>query len=123
MANPYSIDLRERVIECLRANKNIETVWKLYKISRATLYRWKSRYEKTGSYEPKSGYQVKPMKIKDLERFKEFIEENNDKSSEELSYLWPEEVSRRTILNTIKKIGYSYKKNFSSSQERCWYER
>lgn len=75
------------------------------------------------AFEAKSGYQIKPLKIKDLGKFREFIEENNDKSSEELSYLWPEEISRRTILNTIKRIGYSYKKNFLSSQERCWYKR
>ena len=123
MDSPYSSDLRERVIECLVAGKDIEDVWKLYKISRATLYRWKSRYKKTGSYEHQSGYQIKPMKIKDLGKFREFIEENNDKSSEELSYLWPEGVSRRTILNTIKRMGYSYKKNFSSSKEGYWYER
>ncbi len=122
MGSPYSNDLRERVIESLKACNDKEDICRIYKISRATFYRWKNRYENTGNYGPKKGYQIKPMTIQDLGKFREFIEQNNDKSSEELSFLWPQKVCRRTILNTIKRIGYSYKKNFLSSEERCWYE-
>lgn len=50
MSSAYSMDLRERVIESLRSDRDTEAICKLYKISKATLYRWKSRYEKTGSF-------------------------------------------------------------------------
>ncbi|WP_419234904.1 hypothetical protein [Rickettsia endosymbiont of Nabis limbatus] len=38
----------------------------------------------------------------------------------ELANNWSQKVSASTISRLLNKLGYSYKKNFSSSQKRCW---
>ena len=58
--------------------------------------------------------------IKDTARFVRLVEENKDKSSIELAKLWDEPVSSKSVLRLLKKLGYSYKKNFCASQKGGW---
>lgn len=99
--------------------ERIREVSKRFIISRNTLYKWAKLQQETGSVIPRLGYQKGHSHIiKDQESFKEFLEANNDKTSQELASLWGAKVSATTIRAAIKKLGYSYKKNFLSSQER-----
>ena len=85
-------------------------VSKLLKISRPTLYRWKKKFEQTGSTAPdKSLPPPEPSKIKDWEKFQEFVDKNGDKTQIEMAKLWGG-VSNHTISRGLKKIGYSRKK-------------
>ena len=40
---PYSLDLRERVVNYVRSGESIDEAVKLFKVSRATIYRWLNR--------------------------------------------------------------------------------
>ena len=40
---PYSLDLRERVVSYVRSGDSIDEAVKLFKVSRATIYRWLNR--------------------------------------------------------------------------------
>jgi len=51
MAKSYSIDLREKVIESLNEHETPKQVAVNFKISLATVYRWKSKI-KTGKLTP-----------------------------------------------------------------------
>lgn len=65
--------------------------------------------EKTGSTAPqKSVPPPQPSKIKDLDRFEEFVELNADKTQKELAQLWGG-VSHHTISRALKKLGYTRK--------------
>lgn len=40
---PYSLDLRERVVNYVRSGESIDEAVRLFKVSRATIYRWLNR--------------------------------------------------------------------------------
>ena len=58
--------------------------------------------------------------IKDTARFKRLVEEHKDKKLIELAKLWHEPVSSKSVLRLLKKLGYSYKKNFYAPQNGRW---
>ena len=124
MPAPYPIELRTRVIEQISLGMQIVEASRIFKVHRETISNWKKRKEETGSCEAKRGYQKgHSHKIIDKEEFRIFINQNNDKTCKELALLWKERISASSIHNAIKSIGYSNKKNFLSSQKRCWEER
>jgi transposase len=121
MAAAYSYDLRVKVIKFLENQGTIKAAAELFNINRKTVMAWKEIKKATGDVLAKTGYQVgHRLIIKDTARFKQLVEENKDKSSVELARLWHRPVSSKSVLRLLKKLGYSYKKNFYSSQKRRW---
>lgn len=125
MPAPYPIELRTRIIEQIESGMKIVGASRLFKVHRETIGNWKKMKEETGSCEAKKDYQKgHSHKIIDKKGFRLFIDKNNDKNCKELALLWRninnEEISASSIYNGIKSIGYSNKKNFLSSQKRCW---
>ena len=120
MPKSYSDDLRFRVMKEVSAKVAITTISKKFTINRNTIYEWKHLQKETGDIKAKIRGRKKGKwgRIKDLNKFKEFVDNNQDKNATELSICWPEQISKSTILNYLKLIGYSYKKNFLSSQKR-----
>ncbi len=113
MANPYSYDLRKKVIEAIELNgmKRCEAS-AAFNISRNTINTWFQRRAKTGDFQPKvRQQQEKRQKITDWEKFQAFVEENGDKTQAEMAKLWEDEISERTICRALKKIGFTRKKN------------
>lgn len=123
MARAYSYDLRTRVINSLDAGIRIKEAAKLYSISRKTIIEWKKLKKATGDVRARTGYQVGHRRIiNDIEGFKKFIELNCDKTTKELAHNWKQKISSSTIARALHKLGYSYKKNFLSSQKRYWFK-
>lgn len=123
MAVAYSYDLRVRVIKFLDQGKTIKEAAKLYSISRKTIIEWKKLKKQTGDIKAKTNYHTGHRRIiRDIEGFKEFIESNHDKTTKELAHKWKQKVSSSTIARTLHELGYSYKKNFSSSQKGHWFK-
>ena len=61
----------------------------------------------------KTGYQVgHRLIIRDIARFEALVAANVGKNSMELIKLWDEQVSCKSVLRLLKKLGYSYKKTF-----------
>ncbi|WP_341791367.1 helix-turn-helix domain-containing protein [Rickettsia endosymbiont of Gonocerus acuteangulatus] len=121
MAKAYSYDLRIRVIKSLTDGKTIKETSEIYSISRKTIIEWKKLKKQTGDVKAKSGYHTGYRRIiRDIEGFKKFIELNFDKTTMELANNWSQKVSASTISRLLNKLGYSYKKNFSSSQKGYW---
>lgn len=123
MARAYSYDLRIRVIKSIEDKVTIEAVSKLYSISRKTIIEWKKLKKQTGDVQAKTGYHTGHRRIiKDIEKFIEFIESNYDKTTKELAHNWSQKVSSTTISRLLNKLGYSYKKNLSSSKKGYWFK-
>lgn len=124
MGQAYSYDLRIRIINFLEQGKTIKETAKLYSISRKTVIEWKKLKKQTGDVKAKTNYHTGHRKIiKDIEAFKEFIELNCDKTTKELARDWKQKISSSTIARALHKLGYSYKKNFSSPQKGYWSKR
>jgi transposase len=120
MANPYSYDLRKKVIEAIELNgmKRSEAS-AAFNISRNTINTWFQRRAETGDFYPKVREQKnKRQKIRDWEKFQAFVEENGDKTQAEMANLWEGEISERTICRALKKIGFTRKKNLWVSRKR-----
>ena len=110
MASAYNEDLRVRALEWIKSGISVTQVSRGLKISRPTLYRWKNQVEKTGSTVPnKSVPPPQPSKIKDWDKFQEFVDSNADKTQKKLAELWGG-VSHHTISRALKKLGYTRKK-------------
>ena len=121
MPSPYSYDLRIRVIKFIEEKNSIKAASVMFKIHRKTIMEWKKLKKETGDVRSKEGYQVGHRKIiTEIDRFKELVEKNNDKSSQELSEMWHQKISASAIKQTLRKLGYSYKKNFCSSEKGRW---
>jgi transposase len=114
----YSEDLRIRAIKLIEKGRTVSEVSRMLSISRWTIYRWKKQLELTGSMKPrKSVPPPEPSKIKDWDKFQEFIDENEDKTQKKLAETWGG-VSHHTISRGLKKIGYTRKKNIFLSRKR-----
>ena len=122
----FSEDLRKRTIEAvINQNMRIKEAVKTFQIGRRTIHTWVKKYKETGITAAKTGYQKgHRRKITDLDLFKKFVEENKVCTATEMAIRWGKQtgntVSKSTILRTLKKIGFTYKKKlfFTAKQTK-----
>ena len=112
---PYSFDLRDRAIEAVDSGEKISSVARIFKLSRYAIYDWLKLRKKTGSLEPKSGYQKgHSHRIEDWKLFEKFAHQNKNDSTEQMAKKWTtltgQPTSDSTIGRGLKKIGFTYKK-------------
>jgi transposase len=117
MAGPLGIDLRERVVAAVDDKKPISEVALTFNVSRKAIYNWLNLRKQTSSLAPKSGYQKgHSQKVKNWEEFKEFAQNNRHHTLEEMCVEWKKEkndnISISAMERSLKKIGYTSKKNF-----------
>ena len=113
MANPYSVDLRLKVLDFIEFKGTIIEAGKSFGISRKTIHQWKKIKKMEGRTTAKTGYHKGngKNKIKDLQLLERFVNENKGKSLKELGENYPEEkVSAPVMRKWLKRIGYSCKK-------------
>lgn len=112
-----SIDLRRRVIEAVDGGMRITDAAEVFKVARRGIYRWLELREKTNSLEPKKNYQKgHSHKITDWEQFKKFANEHQHLTAPKMIIEWEKitniRVSESVMRRSLKKIGYTSKKNF-----------
>ncbi|SNB75102.1 Transposase [Kingella negevensis] len=102
----YSIDLREKALNCYKQCNNASKVAKTYGISRNTLYLWIKLEEQTGSLK----HQVKGQNATkwDTQALKQYIEQNPDAYLYEMAEMFS--CSTSTIFYALKKLGITRKK-------------
>lgn len=115
MAQPYSYDLRLKVIQAIELDgiKKSEAS-QLFNISRNTIDLWLKRKAETGDVKAEPN---KPSgnghKILDWNKFRKFAKANGDKTQAEMAQLWSGEISARTIRARLKENRiYAKKKDF-----------
>ncbi|WP_108784418.1 IS630 transposase-related protein [Wolbachia endosymbiont of Bemisia tabaci] len=57
MASPYQYELRKRVISAVESGMTVVKAKEIFKVGRATIYRWKKIKQSTGNIKLRSGYQ------------------------------------------------------------------
>lgn len=112
MPIPYSNDLRSRAINLLiNKKKGQQQVAEIFSVTQATISRWLTSYKINGHCNFK-GYNKNKDKIKvsDPDKIKKLIEEDPFITSNQIARELSLDVSDVTILNYIKKLGFTFKK-------------
>jgi transposase len=115
MANPYSDDFRQKVMQAIELDglKKSEAS-QLFNISRNTIHLWFKRKAETGEVKPKSRQASQQHgKITDWEKFRAFVKAHSDRTQAEMAELWEAEISQRTISRALQKIGQTRKKKLT----------
>lgn len=124
MAAPYSYDLRKKAIEAVKKGQRKTDVCRFLKLSRNTLDLWLKREKETGDYQSKTNStKGKNPKIKDREKFREFVREHSDKTQKQIAQLWGEDITQQNISYACQKLGITRKKKTYGYQERNEEER
>ncbi len=106
---PYSVDLRERVVGAISLGMTRAKASAIYNVCQKTIYNWLLLEERTGSLEPKTGFQKGHSPgITDHKAFKQFVDDHADHTQEEIAQYFS--VGSSTVSRTLKKVGYSRKK-------------
>lgn len=118
MPAPYSLDLRLKAIEAVKRGQRKTDVCRLFNISRNTLDLWLKKAETTGDVRPSSPKAKRErVKIKDEEKFREFIKKNQDKTQSQLAQLWGENVTQQNISYACQKLGITRKKKLTGIEK------
>ena len=112
----YSFELKDRVVKALDGGTPLKTVARLLGISRSTVYRWKRKAENSESLKPKNKG-GRPPKIKNLDTFKQFVEQRSDRTLKEIANDWGN-ISQWAVYRAMKKISYTYKKKALNIKKR-----
>lgn len=107
MPKPYTIDLRERVIEYSNTGSTGQVIADVLKVSKSFVSRLLKRYRETKTIEPKKPVSTRPFKL-NYNEVKKYIDKNPDKTLKEIGKEF--NTSHVAIFYILKKIGYSYKK-------------
>jgi transposase len=111
MPAPYSYDLRLKAIEAVKRGQRKTDVCRLLQISRNTLDLWLKKDKETGDIRPKKVEQKGATpKIKDEEKFREFLRENQDKTQEKIAELWGDNLTQQNVSYACRKLGITRKK-------------
>lgn len=119
MPAPYSNDLRLKAIKAVQTGERKSQVCRLLKISRNTLDLWLKREKETGSVRPsvpRSRGQTR--KIQDLQKFRQFLAENQDKTQKQIAELWGEGLTQQNVSYACQKLGFTRKKNLRRARKR-----
>ncbi len=111
MPAPYSDDLRQKAIAAVKRGERKIYVSRMLNISRNTLDLWLKREAQTGNYQAITHYQQGCRhKIRDWQKFREFVQQQGDKTQAQIASLWGEGVSQQKISDAMQKIRVSRKK-------------
>lgn len=112
MAKPYSLDLRQKVINAIELDgmKKSEAS-AIFGLSRNTIDLWLKRKAATGTLAPQlSSHARRPQRITDWDAFRIFAEQHSHKTQAEMADCWPGPMSQRTISRALGIIGWTRKK-------------
>jgi transposase len=112
MPAPYSDDLRQKAIAAVKRGEKKITVCRFLKVSRNTLDLWLKKEKETGSFRPLTPAKKGPKpKIKDLQKFREFVLKHPDKTQQQIAELWGDSLTQQNVSDACQKLGITCKKN------------
>lgn len=111
MPKPYSVDLRERVVNALKT-KTKQEVAEAYGVSLRTVHYWDARQKATGNLVPDPWGGGRPPKLTESQHAAMLaaVDKTPDITLEELQQSLSLPVSVATICMRLIKEGYSFKK-------------
>ena len=114
MPSPYSLDLRERVVEKVHSGMPYRKAAEVFNIGEATVKRWFYKMKKLGHVRPEENYQKgHSHKLMDPQILRDLVAEIPDGTSIEYAQKIGD-ISSRTIRKKLKLLGFSRKKSLFS---------
>lgn len=111
MANPYSNDLRNRIIQHVERGVDITELAQAFEISRMTIYRWIKLKAQQGHVKAKQNWrQGHSHTIKNMTEFLKFVRKHVGMTLKELAQAWGE-GSAASMRRALVKAGFTHKKN------------
>lgn len=118
MPTPYSVDLRQRVINAYQAREGSQRqIAERFQVSLCFVKRLIRRYQETGTVEPKShgGGAIAIIKQSELKQIKQLVDEQPDSLLRELCERWETKkgvkVSISTMHRRLEELKLTSKKN------------
>lgn len=112
----FNVDLRKRVVSATDDGMSVSEASTIFKVCKRVIYTWLTLREATGNLEPKTGYQKgHSHKITDWDQFKTFVESHYKYTTPKMIIAWEKltqvKVSESVMRRSLRKIGYTFKKN------------
>ena len=107
----YSNDLRKRVVDARLSGMSVDEVSTTFQVSKDSVYRWVKQHKSMGSVAPKQRGGYKPPKITDMTKFEGFAKAHAHSTLTRMKEQWEGEVSEMCISRTLKRLGWTRKKN------------
>ena len=104
--SPYSIDLREKVINFIKAGNSQKEASIVFGIDKMTINRWHLRYKNEGHCQPKMRLGAKPSI--ETEDFVQYVKDHPDARAEDIAGKFG--ISASGARYWLRRVGFSYKK-------------
>lgn len=114
MPNPFSDDLRERVVKALQKGIPVKEIVDSFDMKKSTVYKWRERYKRTGEFKssPQNGGRKSNLSNEQLEQISEKILSQPDITLLELKEKLDLPVCISALCRIIKnKLKFNFKKN------------
>lgn len=118
MPQPYSLDLRTRVLDAYLADEEtIEALAHRFGVGRTTISEWVALYRETGALVPRRARPGPPSSVtpKQVVVLRKIISRRPDLTYDELTVRWNRalglERHRSTTVRTVTAMGYTLKKS------------
>lgn len=119
MAQPLSLDLRNRIVAASTAGATYDEIAEQLSVGRASVSRVLRRERERGCLEPDPHGGGHPPLIHpdEYEQLRALVAEMPDRTAQELAYVWAErtgvDLSRSTMHRVLHRAGLTWKKNSS----------
>ena len=120
MPQPYSVDLRQRVIDAYLADEEtIEEIAARFDVGRTTVVKWAALYRETGGVAPREAKPGPPSTVTSKQKavLRKIIARRPDLTYDELTERWNRalglERHRSTTVRVVIGLGYTLKKRRS----------
>lgn len=107
----YSEDLRQRVVDARLSGMPTAEVACLFQVSDDSVNRWTKQHQTQGNVAPKQRGGYRPAKITDMKKFEAFAHAHAHSTLTRMKEQWEGEVSTMCISRTLKRLGWTRKKN------------
>ena len=117
----YSIDIRERVLKlCDEGKMTNREIAERFKVGEWWIYKLKRQRRVKGIITPLKGNVGKPCTIREsmVGKLVDYVEAHPDATLEQIHKHLKVTCSLPTIHNTLKRLGYRYKKNATRQRAR-----
>jgi Transposase and inactivated derivatives len=78
MSRKYSEEFKKQIVAMYNSGKPPGEILKEYEVSTSSLYKWISRYNKSGSFELKDNLSEEQKKLRELEKENKQLRMEND---------------------------------------------
>ena len=117
----YSLDLRQRVLKAYDENKwTVGQIAERFKVGEWWVHKLKRQRKAGGGIGPRKGKVGQPRRLgpEQVNRLEQYVDKHPDATLEQIHEKVGAACTMVTIHNTLKRLGYRYKKNAAGQRTR-----